>query len=80
MKVRGIPSPVTNPRAVERPPMVTQSWLQSIAFLDEFGKANLAKARKEREKVLKAIDAGAPVEPGKYKVRIKTRWRRRKIA
>jgi hypothetical protein len=80
MKVRGIPSPLANPRAVERPPMVTQEWLQSIAFLDEFGKANLARARGEREKVLAALEAGAPVEPGKFRVRIRTRWRRRKIA
>ena len=78
--VRTIPSLLTSPRAVEPPRVVTQEWLQSIAFLDELGKSKLAMAREQREKLLRALDAGAPVEPGKYKVRIRTRWRRRKIA
>jgi phosphoribosylglycinamide formyltransferase-1 len=41
---------------------------------------SLERARKERAEVLKAIDAGAPVEPGRLKVRIRTRWRRRKAS
>ncbi len=44
------------------------------------GKYLLQKAVREREKVLEAYEAGAPVEPGKYKIRIRTRWRRRKAS
>ena len=61
-------------------PIVTQAWLEHIAELEVLGKSILEQAKEERAKVLRAKEAGAPVEPGKYKVRIRTRWRRRKAS
>ena len=60
--------------------MVTQAWLGEIADLEALGKSYLDRAKGERERVLKAVEAGVPVEPGKYKVRIRTRWRRRRVS
>lgn len=74
------PSAPKKSKGLERRPIVTQAWLESIAALESAGTESLELAKQEREKVLKAVEAGAPVEPGKYKVRIRTRWRRRKAS
>lgn len=74
------PSPPRKSNILKRRPIVTQQWLEEIETLEELSKDSLERARKERAEVLKAIDAGAPVEPGRLKVRIRTRWRRRKAS
>ena len=75
-----IPSPQKTSDTLGRRPIVTQQWLAKIAELEALAKALLERAKREREGVLKAVEAGAPVEPGKYKVRVRTRWRRRKVS
>ncbi len=74
------PSPQKTSSTLETRPMVTQAWLADIAATEAFAKSLLEKARREREKVLEAVEAGAPVERGFYKISIRTRWVRRKAS
>lgn len=61
-------------------PIVSQEWLEHIAGLEMLGKSLLEEAKEERAKVLEMREAGALIEPGRYKVRVRTRWRRRKAS
>ncbi len=71
-------SPKKNSGTLKRRPIISQPWLDGIAGLEELRKMWDELIRNQHEKVLEALDAGAPVEPGKYKVKVKTRPRRRK--
>ncbi len=78
MDSSSIPSRENKLRSLGPPRVVTQQWLEMIARTQETGKVYLKKAKEELERVLEAVDAGAVVEPGKYKVRVRTRRRRNK--
>jgi hypothetical protein len=60
--------------------IVTQLQLQKIADLESAAKFLIDKWRGQRRLVLEAVQAGASVEPGRFKVHIRTRWRRRKAS
>ena len=74
------PLPQKTSNISERRPIITQAWLGEIAELEALAKSFLDRAKRERERVLEAVEAGAPVEPGNYKVRVRTRWRRRRVS
>lgn len=78
MDSSSIPSRENKLISLGPPRVVTQEWLRLIARTQATGKDYLKKAKEELERVLEAVDAGAVVEPGKYKVRIRTRRRRNK--
>ena len=61
-------------------PVVTQQRLERIADLESTAKIIRERLREEQRMVLEALQAGAPVEPGRFRARIRTRWRRRKAS
>lgn len=62
-----------------QPTQVTQAQLAHIEDLKDLVRRLQARLDEEQRKLLEALEANAPVEPGKRTARIKTRWRRRRV-